>query len=374
MENDFVDLLTLQRDLQEGIEDLFPDRVRVRAEVSSVSVKGGHCYLELCQSEKGRVVAKVRAVVWRDRYFLLSAMFREETGSDLQPGMTILAGVRVSYHEVFGLTLIVEELDPGTTLGEQERIRRETIAKLEEEGLIDRQKSLSLPALPYRLAVISTDTAAGWGDFRHHLLDNEYGFRFQVDLFEAKMQGEGAPASISDALDTAVASKDPYDAILILRGGGSNFDLACFDDYGLCFNIANCDIPVLTAIGHERDRHVADLVACRDVKTPTALADLLLDIYIGEDEMISGYVTRLRLAFVNKINAMSSRIELLSSRIKAADPRGILSRGFALATDARGIILKSAAIHMSHSCHRIQVRWWRPSPSLMDTMTPGQRE
>ena len=157
------------------------------------------------------------------------------------------------------------------------------------------------------------------------------------------MQGEGAPASISDALDTAVASKDPYDAILILRGGGSNFDLACFDDYGLCFNIANCDIPVLTAIGHERDRHVADLVACRDVKTPTALADLLLDIYIGEDEMISGYVTRLRLAFVNKINAMSSRIALLSSRIKAADPRGILSRGFALATDARGIILKSAA-------------------------------
>ena len=312
-------------------------------EVSSVSVKGGHCYLELCQAEKGRVVAKVRAVVWRDRYFLLSAMFREETGSDLQPGMTILAGVRVSYHEVFGLTLIVEELDPGTTLGEQERIRRETIAKLEEEGLIDRQKSLSLPALPYRLAVISTDTAAGWGDFRHHLLDNEYGFRFQVDLFEAKMQGEGAPASISDALDAAVASKDPYDAILILRGGGSNFDLACFDDYGLCFNIANCDIPVLTAIGHERDRHVADLVACRDVKTPTALADLLLDIYIGEDEMISGYVTRLRLAFVNKINAMSSRIELLSSRIKAADPRGILSRGFALATDARGVILKSAA-------------------------------
>ncbi len=343
MENDFVDLLTLQRGLQEGIEDLFPERIRVRAEVSSVSVKAGHCYLELSQTEKGRVVAKVRAVIWRDRYFLLSAMFREETGSDLQAGMTILAGVRITYHEVFGLTLVVEELDPGVTLGEQERIRRETIAKLEEEGLIDRQKSLSLPDLPYRLAVISTDTAAGWGDFRHHLMENEYGFRFQLDLFEAAMQGEGAPASISDALDAAVAAEEPYDAILILRGGGSNFDLACFDDYGLCFNIANCDIPVLTAIGHERDRHVADLVAWQDVKTPTALADLLLDIYIGEDEMISGFVTRLRLAFVNKINAMSSRVELLASRIKAADPRGILSRGYALATDARGVILKSAA-------------------------------
>ena len=343
MEKDFVDLLTLQRHLQQGIVELFPERIPVRAEVSSVSVKGGHCYLELSQTEKGKVVAKVRAVVWRDRYFMLSAMFREETGSDLQAGMTILAEVRVSYHEVFGLTLVVEELEPGMTLGEQERIRRETIAKLEKEGLIDRQKSLSLPDLPYRLAVISTDTAAGWGDFRHHLLDNEYGFQFQLDLFEAKMQGEGAPASISDALDAVAAAKDPYDAVLILRGGGSNFDLACFDDYGLCFNIANCPIPVLTAIGHERDRHVADLVACQDVKTPTALADLLLDIYIGEDEMISSYVTRLRLAFVNKINAMSSRVELLASQIKAADPRGILSRGYALATDAKGVVLKSAA-------------------------------
>ena len=343
MEKDFVDLLTLQRHLQQGIVELFPERIPVRAEVSSVSVKGGHCYLELSQTEKGKVVAKVRAVVWRDRYFMLSAMFREETGSDLQAGMTILAEVRVSYHEVFGLTLVVEELEPGMTLGEQERIRRETIAKLEKEGLIDRQKSLSLPDLPYRLAVISTDTAAGWGDFRHHLLDNEYGFQFQLDLFEAKMQGEGAPASISDALDAVSAGKEPYDAVLILRGGGSNFDLACFDDYGLCFNIANCPIPVLTAIGHERDRHVADLVACQDVKTPTALADLLLDIYIGEDETISGYVTRLRLAFVNKINAMSSRVELLASQIKAADPRGILSRGYALATDAKGVVLKSAA-------------------------------
>jgi len=343
MENDWMDLLTLQKGLREGIEDLFPDRVRIRAEVSSVSVKGGHCYLELCQTEHGKPVAKARGVIWRDRYWLLSQYFKEATGSDLQAGMTILARVQVTYSELYGMTLFIDELDPGMTLGEQERIRRETIARLEAEGLLERQKSLPQPALPYALAVISTDTAAGWGDFKRHLTENAYGFRFQVDLFEAVMQGLAAPESISDALEAVQASETRYDAILILRGGGSNFDLACYDDYGLCFNIAHCDIPVYTAIGHDRDHHVADLVAFQEVKTPTALADLFLDLYLAEDEMISGYITRLRLAFINKLNAMASRVDLLESRIKAADPRGILSRGYALATDGKGVVLKSAA-------------------------------
>ena len=343
METDFIDLLTLQRDLKEGIEDLFPDKIRVRAEVSSVSVKGGNCYLELSQTENGRLVAKARGIIWRDRYWLLSSYFRELTGSDLQAGMTVLVRVQITYSESFGLTLFIDELDPGLTLGEQERIRRETIARLEGEGLLDRQKSLSLPPLPYALAVISTNTAAGWGDFRRHLTENAYGFRFRVDLFEAVMQGSAAPESISDALDAVQASPVPYDAVLILRGGGSNFDLSCFDDYGLCFNIAGCDIPVFTAIGHDRDRHVADLVAYEAVKTPTALADWFLDLYLAEDERISAYITRLRLAFTNKLAAMAARIELLSSRIKAADPRTILSRGYALATDGKGVVLKRAA-------------------------------
>ena len=344
METDFVDLLTLQRGLRVGIEDLFPDKVRVRAEISSISVKaGGHCYLDLSQTEDGRAVAKAKAVIWRSRYGMLARYFREATGSDLQVGMTILARVQVGYSELYGLTLTIDDLEPEMTLGEQERIRRQTIARLEEEGLLDRQRSLELADLPYALAVITARDAAGWGDFRRHLTENEYGFRFRVDLFEATMQGEAAPESISDAMDAVQASEEPYDAVLILRGGGSNFDLACFDDYGLCFNIAQCDIPVFTAIGHDRDHHVADLVAYQDVKTPTALADLFLDAYMAEDERILQYITRLRLAFVNKLNAMASRVELLASQIKAADPRGILSRGYALATDAKGVVLKSAA-------------------------------
>jgi len=256
--------------------------------------------------------------------------------------MTILARVQVSFSEVYGLTLTIDDLDADVTLGEWERIRRETIAKLEAEGLLSRQGSLELSLLPYRLAVISAADAAGWGDFRRHLIDNDYGFKFQADLFEASMQGEYAPASISDAIDEIQTSAEGYDAILIMRGGGSAFDLSCFDDYGLCFAIANCDIPVFTAIGHEKDYHVADMVAHAFVKTPTALADLFLDAYMAEDERISSFCTRLKLAFVNKLGEMASRVELLQSRIMAADPRAVLQRGYSLVTDSRGVVLKSA--------------------------------
>jgi exodeoxyribonuclease VII large subunit len=257
--------------------------------------------------------------------------------------MTILALVQVSYSELYGLSLVVEDLDAEATLGEQEKLRRETIARLEEEGLLEAQQGLGMAALPYRLAVISARDAAGWGDFERHLRDNAFGFRFCPVLFEATMQGPQAPESISDALDRIAASESPFDAVLIMRGGGSSFDLSCFDDYGLCFNIASYPVPVLTAIGHDRDRHVADMVSYLSFKTPTALADFFIDAYAAEDERIGSYIVRLRLAFIHKLDAMGSKVELLLSRIKAADPRGILARGYVLATDARGVVLKSAA-------------------------------
>lgn len=344
MEKNVIDLLTLQREMKEGLEELFPERIWVRAEISSISVKAnGHCYLDLIQSRGAEAVAKAKAVIWRARYLLLSRAFQEETGSPLQAGMTILARVQVSYSELYGLSLTIDDLDSEVTLGEQEKLRRETIAKLEAEGLLDAQKELGLPDLPYRLAVISARDAAGWGDFRHHLLDNAYGFKYELTLFEATMQGAAAPKSISDALDRIASEAEPYDAVLIMRGGGSSFDLSCFDDYGLCFNIASFPVPVLTAIGHDKDTHVADLVAWLAVKTPTALADVFLEAYMAEDERVEGYIARLRLAFIHKLDAMGSKVELLLSRIKAADPRAILARGYTLATDGRGVVLKSAA-------------------------------
>lgn len=341
---EYIDLKTLQETLKEGLEELFPGSVWVRAEISSVQVKSnGHCYLDLCQTDSGVALAKAKAVIWRNRYLPVAAYFESATGSPLQAGMQILARVQVNYSELYGLSLIIDEIEPEFTVGQAQIQREKTIAALREDGLLDAQRSLTLPPLPYRLAVISARDAAGYGDFCRHLEENEYGFRFSVTLFEATMQGNGAPASIAQALEQVQTSAEPYDAVLLLRGGGSNFDLSCFDDYSLCFAIANCTVPVFTAIGHDRDHHVADMVAYDSVKTPTALADLMLECYMAEDERLSSYDTRLRLALGSKISAMESRIALLESRIKAADPRSILSRGYTLVTDPDGVVLKSAS-------------------------------
>ena len=339
-----VDLYELQRRVREGIEETLPERVWVCAEVASVQVKtNGHCYIELCRNRDGRTVARAKAVIWRNIYRPLSVYFREAAGSDIAAGMEILASVQVSYSELYGLTLTIYEIEPAFTLGTAELQRRETIARLSAEGLMDRQKSLVPPALPGRLAVISARDAAGFGDFCRHLEQNDYGFVFSVKLFEASMQGEAAPESISDAIAAAEADPGKFDAVLILRGGGSSLDLACFDDYGLCFTIANCDIPVYTAIGHDRDNHVADMVAYCSVKTPTALADVFIDALAAEDERIAAYGTRLRLAFASRLAAMDSALDLILNRIKSADPRNLLARGYTLVTDAAGHVLKSAA-------------------------------
>lgn len=343
MEMEYIDLYTLQNSLKLGLEDLFPEKVWVQAEIASVSLKAnGHCYMDLCQNGPDGMVARAKAVIWRSKYYALNQYFVAAAGSSLQAGMSVLARVQVTYSELYGLTLTVDDLDPQFTLGEQELEKRRTIAKLEAEGLLDKQKELVPAALPYALAVITARDAAGYGDFSRHLHGNEYGFAFRTDLFEATMQGPAAPESIVDALDRIESSGTAYDAVLILRGGGSVLDLTCFDDYCLCWRIANCPVPVYTAIGHDRDRHVADMVAHVSVKTPTALADEFIDCYMAEDERISAFGVRLRLAFLNKVNALSSRVDLLEARILAADPRTILKRGYILAADARGRVLKSA--------------------------------
>ena len=344
MAEDYIDLYELQRQLRDGLEELFPGRIWVCAEIASVQVKAnGHCYMDLVQSDaRGAVKAKAKAVIWRSRYLPVAAYFHEATGSDLQAGMQVLLRVQVTYSEVYGLSLTVDEVEPTFTLGQAELERRRTIEKLTEDGLMERQKGLVLAALPYRLAVVSARDAAGYGDFKKHLTENEYGFVFQVDLFEATMQGKEAPESIVDALSRIETASPEYDAVLIMRGGGSALDLACFDDYALGFAIANCPVPVFTAIGHDKDFHVADMVSYAFVKTPTALADEFIDCYAAEDERISAFGTRLRLAFSNKVAQMESRLDQLASRIRSADPRSVLSRGYSLATDAAGVVLKSA--------------------------------
>ena len=400
-----ISLLELQEIIRDGVENAVPEKLWVRSEIASVQAKpGGHCYLELCQSEDGRMVAKARAVIWRGVYALVRVAFRDATGSDLAVGMQILARVQASYSELYGLTLVIDDLEPQFTLGAAEMEKRKTIELLEKEGYMEMQKRLDFPPLPFSLAVISSRTAAGFGDFCRHLESNPYGFSFSVHLFEAAMQGEEASLSISEALSAIVEASGRlapgdratlgavrggtsqqsgevgssgsetslgarpaggYDAVLILRGGGSPLDLVCFDDYTLAVAIATCPIPVLTAIGHDRDYHVADMVAYDYVKTPTALADYFIDAVAAEDEKLSAAASRLRLAASGRIAAekskvdrlaatlksavaarlaaASSAVDLLESRIHSADPRRVLERGFALVTDSAGRVIRSAS-------------------------------
>ena len=368
MERQFIDLFELQSRLKQGIESLFPKRLWIKAEVSAVKARsGGHCYLELSQSDSRGLVAKSSAIIWSSKYRFIAPYFESVTGSPIQEGMVILAEVQVNYSELYGLSLIINDIDPEFSLGLKELERQKTIERLQKEGLMDLQKELMLPMLPYRFAVISAEDAAGYRDFVRHLDENPYGFVLDMTLFPALMQGTDCPQSIIRALDAVLESGVEYDAVLILRGGGAKLDLACFDDYEMAAVIAQFPIPVLTAIGHDQDYHVCDMVAHEFVKTPTALADFILEIYEEEDERISSLQTRMKLAFSNKIYAAESALNMLQARIRggfamkianmeaalkviearmtAADPRRIMERGYALAVDAAGVVIKSAGRH-----------------------------
>ena len=364
MAKDYLELTELLARIKEGVEDAFPDRYWVKAEIGSWSPRAnGHCYLNLTQSDRGKPVADIRAMIWKWHFPQLKAFFEQESGQPLQAGITVLVRVQVSFSEMFGMSLFIDDIDPAFTVGEQALAKKRAIEKLTAGGYLEMQQELAIPRLPYRLAVITSKTAAGYGDFRRHLLENEAGYAFRLDLYEALMQGEQAPASIIAAL--AEAQEQPCDAILILRGGGSEMDLACFDDYDLAVAIATCAAPVVTAIGHDRDFHIADLVANRSVKTPTALADLFLDAYAAEDALLDDLQARVRRAVADRLGGMLRKVDSLAQRlrfaagaridraraalnlkealIKASDPRKILSMGYALVTGGDGKVLKSVA-------------------------------
>ena len=366
MEREFIDLLELQLRLKEGVESLVPQRIWMKAEVSAVKARnGGHCYMELSQSDEKGLQAKANAIIWSSKYRFIAPYFESVTGSAIQEGMVILVEVQVNYSELYGLSLIINDIDPEYSVGVKEAERQKTIERLQKEGLIGLQKELQLPLLPYRLAVISAEDAAGYRDFIRHLEENPYGFKVEPMLFPALMQGADCPSSIISAMDCIIDGGEEWDAVLILRGGGAKLDLACYDSYDLAAVIAQYPLPVLTAVGHDQDFHVCDMVAYEYLKTPTALADYIMDIYEEEDERISSCETRVRLAVSNrlyressvldslaarirggfslKIAAMESALQVLQTRIESADPRRILERGYALAVDGDGVVLKSVS-------------------------------
>ena len=275
-----LSLVELNQRIQATLEQAFPETYWVRAEMSDVreNSASGHCYLEFVEKDphSGQLLAKVRGAIWAKTFRLLKPYFEMETGQRFVSGLKVLVRVTVDFHELYGLSLTVVDIDPAYTLGDMARKRLEIIRQLQEEGVFELNKELPLPLLPRRIALISSPTAAGYEDFMNQLTHNRAGYPFYVKLFPALMQGERTEESVIAALDRIYAHQELFDVVALLRGGGATSDLNSFDSYLLAANCAQFPLPILTGIGHERDDTVVDLVAHTRLKTPTAVAEFLI--------------------------------------------------------------------------------------------------
>ena len=308
------------------IGNALPDLYWVIAEIAeSKCNQKGHCYLDLVEKEDHKTVAQIRATIWSYEYRALSRKFEAAAKTPMKQGMKVLLLVAVSFHEVYGLSLNVKDINPAYTMGEMALRRKEIIERLRREGVIDLNKELPLPLVPQRIAVISSPTAAGYGDFVDQLGRNPYGFRFAQTLFPAVMQGNDAEGSIVAALDKIEKNRRKFDVVVIIRGGGSVADLSTFDSYPLASRIAVFPLPVITGIGHEKDDTVADMVAHTKMKTPTAVAEFLISGVRSFEEKITSIENRLRLYSegllgdaARALNSLAQRLSLIPSHIMTA--------------------------------------------------------
>ena len=390
-EEKFHSLLELNQMVRETIECEMPDEYWVEAELSECRELRGHCYMELIQKDERTAtpVAKAPAKCWANKWAVIHPYFERTTGQQLHAGMKVLLKVYAQFHEAYGFSWIVTDINPEYTLGDMARKRQEIIRQLKAEGVFDLQKELTLPPFCQHIAVISSQTAAGYGDFCNQLSDNPYGFQFQTQLFPAIMQGEGVEQSIIDALEriydcqlSTVRSASPlgsskncqFDCVVIIRGGGSTGDLSGFDTLALAENVANFPLPIITGIGHERDESILDMISHTRVKTPTAAAAFLiehlkevLDVINGSQELITRYAQqklsmlhsqltivseaiprlfsivktrqeakidtlnqRIPMLLERRLLAENHRLQLMEEKLKALDPQLLLKRGYSI--------------------------------------------
>ncbi len=307
------------------LESAMPDTYWVRAEISSISEKGGHAYLELIEKGQGETifVAKIRATCWRNTYAYLKPYFQQQTQQELKTGIQILVEVSVSLHPVYGLSLVIHDIDPTFTLGEMALQRQATLRRLQADGVMELNSSLPFPRLPQRIAVISSADAAGYGDFCDQLQHNIYGFPFQITLFSAIMQGDRAAQSIIEAMERVAEQQDDFQVLLILRGGGATTDLTCFDDYELAFHCANFPLPIIAGIGHQRDKSVVDEVAFQSVKTPTAAAAFLIDRMVQALAQVEDLQRRLYATLDRRLLVTRHQLQQATLRFSSAVQRHI---------------------------------------------------
>lgn len=273
--------------------------VWITAEIAELNLnRTGHCYLQLADkgTDNEQPIAVARATIWASTYRMVASYFMQVTGRNLERGMKVMLLVEPVFHELYGFSLNVKNIEPSFTIGDIERRRREILERLKNEGVIDINRSLEFPVFPKRIAVISSQTAAGWGDFKSHLAENSYGYNFYVKLFPAIMQGEGAESSVIAAFDLIAEEIDNFDAVVIIRGGGAQTDLGCFDSYPLASYVAQFPLPVIAGIGHERDVTVIDYVAHTRVKTPTAAADIFIEAFVMNETLCRNMAERLKRA------------------------------------------------------------------------------
>ena len=304
--------------VREVIECEMPNEYWVEAELSECRESRGHCYMELIQKDEQNAtpIAKASAKCWASKWLIIRPYFERTTGQQLHTGMKVLLKVYPQFHEAYGFSWIVTDIDPTYTLGDMARKRQEIIRQLKEEGVFDLQKDLQLPLFCQHIAVISSETAAGYGDFCSQLANNPYGFKFQTQLFPAIMQGEGVEQSIINALERiysrseecGVRSENSFDCVVIIRGGGATSDMSGFDTLALAENVANFPLPIITGIGHDRDESILDMVSHTRVKTPTAAAALLIDHLKGVLDTIEGAQSLITHYAQQKLSTLNSQL------------------------------------------------------------------
>jgi exodeoxyribonuclease VII large subunit len=279
--NEKLSLTELQLIIKDSLYMALPDMYWVIAEISEIKENyNGHCYLELIEKHPDEISirSRVKAVIWSNRFRFLKSFFENSTGESLREGLKILIRVKIEYHEIYGLSLVINDIDPAFTLGEMALKRQQILKRLEEEGVLTMNKDLDFPVVPQRVAVISSRNAAGYTDFMKHLTGNSYGYVFYTYLIETPMQGNETEAGVIKALEKIAGNIEEFDLAVIIRGGGSQTDLSWFDNYNIAYYVTQFPLPVITGIGHEKDLSVTDIVAYRSLKTPTAWLIILLNV------------------------------------------------------------------------------------------------
>ena len=352
-----LSLYDLNALVRRSLEQCLPDEYWVQAELSDVRTNStGHCYLEFIQKDprSNNLIAKARGTIWANVYRLLKPYFEESTGQAFVSGIKVLVQVTVSFHELYGYSLTVQDIDPTYTLGDMARRCREILKQLEEEGVLTLNKELEMPVLPQRIAVVSSPTAAGYGDFCHQLKNNSRGFFFHTELFPALMQGDRVEESVLSALDAILNRQEDFDAVVIIRGGGATSDLSGFDTYLLAAACAQFPLPIITGIGHERDDTVLDSVAHTRVKTPTAAAEYLINCMDLAADELEVLISQLHESVRSRLTEEHRKLISYRNRIPSAVVRRVSDAKLALLTTRKDISLAVQTL-LSRQRHRLEL-------------------